>query len=187
MQAVGLFCHLASFSDASPKERSKMSNMKNKNSVVDTYQKQAVRYDFTLKLIDFFAFFGFNISGWRRQAISALNLKPGDTVVDLGCGTGTNFPLLYQAVTSTGKIIAVDISESMLDHAKRSVTSNNWTNFQLVCSDVAQFEFPSRVDAVVSAYTLVLVPDCKQVISNAHKSAIPVTAVGVSSLRREYI
>jgi demethylmenaquinone methyltransferase/2-methoxy-6-polyprenyl-1,4-benzoquinol methylase len=147
--------------------------MKNGNSVVDTYRKRAVRYDFTLKLIDFFAFFGFDISGWRRQAISALNLKPGDTVVDLGCGTGSNFSLLYQAVTSSGKIIAVDISEAMLDQARRVIASNGWTNIQLVCADAAQFEFPSKVDAVVSTYALTLVTDCKQVISNAHKSLSP--------------
>lgn len=150
-----------------------MRNMKNENNVVEAYQKRATRYDFILKLIDFFAFFGFDISGWRRQAISALNLKPGDTVVDLGCGTGSNFPLLYQAVTSSGKIIAVDISEAMLYQARRTIASNSWTNFQLICSDVAQFQFPSNANAVVSAYTLVLVPDCKQVISNAHKSLSP--------------
>ncbi|MEW6403126.1 MAG: class I SAM-dependent methyltransferase [Chloroflexota bacterium] len=150
-----------------------MSNTKNGNSVVDTYRKRAVRYDLTLKLMDFFAFFGFNISGWRRQAISALNLKPGDTVVDLGCGTGSNFSLLYQAVTSSGKIIATDISEAMLDQARQTIASNGWTNFQLVCADAAQFEFPSRVDAVVSTYALTLVTDCKKVISNAHRSLSP--------------
>jgi demethylmenaquinone methyltransferase/2-methoxy-6-polyprenyl-1,4-benzoquinol methylase len=163
----------SSFTDVSPKENSKMSNNKNGNSVVDTYQKRATRYDFTLKLIDFFALFGFNISGWRKQAISSLNLKPGDTVVDLGCGTGSNFSLLHQAVTSSGKIIAVDISDAMLNQARQIITFNHWTNIQLVCSDVAQFEFPSNVNAVVSAYTLILVPNCKQVISNAHESLSP--------------
>lgn len=150
-----------------------MNNSSNNRDVVEAYQKRATRYDFTLKLIDFFALFGFNISGWRRQAIAALYLKPGDTVVDIGCGTGLNFPILYQAVTSSGKIIAVDISEAMLDQARQTVASNKWTNFQLVCSDAVQFQFPSKVNAVVSAYTLTLVPDCKQVISNAYKSLSP--------------
>ena len=150
-----------------------MNNTSNNRDVVEAYQKRATRYDFILKLIDFFALFGFNISGWRRQAIAALNLKPGDTVVDIGCGTGNNFPLLYQAVTSSGKIIAVDISEAMLNQARQTIASNKWTNFQLVCSDVVQFQFPSEVNAVVSAYTLILVSDCKQVISNAYKSLSP--------------
>lgn len=147
-----------------------MNNTRNNRNIVETYRQRAAWYDFKVKLFDVFAFFGFNISGWRKKAISALNLKPGDTVVDIGCGTGLNFPLLYQAVTSTGKIIAVDISEAMLNQARRTIATNEWTNFQLVCSDAAKFTFPSEVNAVVSAYTLILVPDCKQVISNAYKS-----------------
>lgn len=144
-----------------------------RKDVVEKYKRRAPRYDLTVRLFDVFAWFGFSISGWRKQAISALNLKPGDTVVDIGCGTGLNFPLLYQAVTSSGKIIAVDLSEAMLDQARQAIAANQWNNIQLVCSDAAQFEFPSKVDAVVSAYTLTLVPDCERVISNASTALVP--------------
>jgi len=150
-----------------------IQNSNSRKDVADTYQKRAPRYNFVVKLFDVFAWFGFNISGWRRQAISALNLKPGDTVVDIGCGTGLNFPLLYREITSTGRIIAVDISEAMLAQAQQAITANQWTNVQLVCADAAQFEFPSRVDAIVSAYTLTLVPDCGKVISNAFAALTP--------------
>ncbi len=141
--------------------------------VLATYQRRAARYDLAVRLFDAFAWFGFDISGWRRRAISALDLKPGDTVVDIGCGTGLNFPLLHQAVTSDGKIIAVDLSPAMLDQARQAIAANKWTNVQLVCADAAQFEFPSKVDAVVSAYTLTLVPDCGRVISNAFAALVP--------------
>ena len=144
-----------------------LNDSDSRKDVVETYQQRAPRYNLAVRLFDAFAWFGFNISGWRKQAISALNLKPGDTVVDIGCGTGLNFPLLYQAVTSNGKIIAVDLSDAMLDQARQAIAANKWTNVQLVCSDAAQFEFSSKVDAVVSAYTLTLVPDCGRVISNA--------------------
>ena len=144
-----------------------LNDSDSRKDVVETYQQRAPRYNLAVRLFDAFAWFGFNISGWRKQAISALNLKPGDTVVDIGCGTGLNFPLLSQAVTSNGKIIAVDLSDAMLDQARQAITANKWTNVQLVCSDAAQFEFSSKVDAVVSAYTLTLVPDCGRVISNA--------------------
>ncbi len=144
-----------------------LNDSDSRKDVVETYQQRAPRYNLAVRLFDAFAWFGFNISGWRKQAISALNLKPGDTVVDIGCGTGLNFPLLSQAVTSNGKIIAVDLSDAMLDQARQAIAANKWTNVQLVCSDAAQFEFSSKVDAVVSAYTLTLVPDCGRVISNA--------------------
>ena len=144
-----------------------------RKDVVETYQQRAPKYDLTVRLFDTFAWFGFNISGWRRQAISALNLKPGDTVVDIGCGTGLNFPLLYQAVTSNGKIIGVDLSDAMLDQARQAIVANQWANVQLVCADAAQFEFPPKVDAIVSAYTLTLVPDCGRFISNAFEALAP--------------
>jgi demethylmenaquinone methyltransferase/2-methoxy-6-polyprenyl-1,4-benzoquinol methylase len=151
-----------------------MTNSSNgRKDVVEKYQQRAPRYNLVVRWFDSFAWFGFNISGWRRQAIAALNLKPGDTVVDIGCGTGLNFPLLHQAVTSNGKIIAVDLSDAMLEQARQAIAANKWVNIQLVCADAAQFEFPSKVDAIVSAYTLTLVPDCGRVISNAFASLTP--------------
>lgn len=145
----------------------------NGKDVLETYKQRAPKYDLTVRLFNIFAWFGFNISGWRRQAISALNLKPGDTVVDIGCGTGLNFPLLQQTVTSSGKIIGVDVSDAMLEQARQTIAANQWVNMQLVCADAAQYEFPSRVDAVVSAYTLILVPDCERVILNARAALVP--------------
>ena len=140
---------------------------------VETYKQRAKKYNFVVSLFDSFAWFGFSISGWRKQAIAALKLKPGDTVVDIGCGTGLNFALLHQAVTSSGTIVATDLSEAMLEQARQMVSANQWTNIQLVSADAAQFEFPARVDAVVSAYTLTLVPDCRRVIINARAALVP--------------
>ena len=145
----------------------------NSQEVIETYRQRAPRYDFVVRLFDVLAWFGFNISGWRRQAVSALGLKPGDTVVDIGCGTGLNFPLLYRAVTSRGKIVGVDLSDAMLAQARQAVAANQWANVQLVCADAAQFEFPAHVDAVLSTYTLTLVPDCGLVVANACKALVP--------------
>jgi len=151
-----------------------MTNSSNgRKDVVETYQQRAPSYNLAVRLFDAFAWFGFNISGWRGQAVSALNLKPGDTVVDIGCGTGLNFPLLHQAVTSNGKIIAIDLSDAMLDQARQAIATNKWANIQLVCADAAQFDFPPKVDAIVSTYALTLVPDCGRVISNAFASITP--------------
>lgn len=145
----------------------------NRQEIIKAYRHRAPRYDLAVRLFDVFALFGFNISGWRRQAISALGLKPGDTVVDLGCGTGLNLPLLYGAVTSHGKIIGVDLSDAMLAQARQVVAANQWGNVELVCADAAEFEFPSHVDAVLSTYTLTLVPDRGRVISNACEALAP--------------
>ena len=150
-----------------------VDKLNNKQEVIDTYRQRAPRYDLAVRLFDIFAWLGFNISGWRNQAVSELNLKDGDTVVDIGCGTGLNFPLLHRAVGSAGTIIGVDLSDAMLAQARHTAEANQWANVQLVCADAAQYEFPSKVDAIVSAYTLTLVPDCGRVISNAYAALAP--------------
>jgi len=141
--------------------------------VVEAYRQRAPRYDLTVSLLDLFARVGFNISGWRRHAVSELGLKAGDTVVDIGCGTGLNFSLLHRAVGPQGLIVGVDISEAMLSHARRTAEANQWANIQLVCADASQFELPPRVNAVLSTYALTLVPGPERVVSNAADALSP--------------
>ena len=44
----------------------------------------------------------------RQQAINAIDLQPGDTVLDLFCGTGVNFEHLLPLIGDSGRIITVD-------------------------------------------------------------------------------
>lgn len=148
-------------------------SLNGKKEVENAYRRRAPGYNRVVRLFDSFAWFGFNLSGWRRQAIAALNLKPGDTVVDIGCGTGSNFPLLVQAVGAEGKIIAVDLSDAMLVEARQFVEANHWGNFQLVCADAAQFAFPDRVDAVVSAFAFILIPESERIVNRACDALAP--------------
>jgi demethylmenaquinone methyltransferase/2-methoxy-6-polyprenyl-1,4-benzoquinol methylase len=143
------------------------NNSDSRKDVVETYRQRAPSYDLAVRLFDIFAWFGFNISGWREQAVSQLGLKVGDSVVDIGCGTGLNFPLLYRAVGPQGMIIGVDLSDAMLAQARHTAEANQWTNIQLLCADASQFEFPPRVNAVLSTYALTLIPDCGRVVSRA--------------------
>jgi len=55
----------------------------------------------------------------QEQAVDLLDLHPGDTVVDLGCGTGVNLPALANAVGEHGHVVGVDLSSGMLVRARR--------------------------------------------------------------------
>jgi len=145
----------------------------NSRKVIQAYRARAARYDFTVRLFDVFARFGFNLSAWRSQAVRALELKPGDTVVDVGCGTGLNFPLLHQAVGPAGKIVGVDLSDAMLAQARSRAAENAWENVELVCADAAGFEFPQDVGGVLSTYALTLIPACGQVVANGCRALAP--------------
>ena len=111
---------------------------------------------------------GFRDRAYRRRAVDLLGLAKGDLVVELGCGTGRKFPLLERAVGPGGAIVAVDLSEVMLARARKRVERHGWSNVELVHSDVATYEYPARVDAVLSTYTLAICPGYDRVIESAY-------------------
>ncbi len=59
----------------------------------------------------------------RREAIARLALAPGQTVLDVGCGTGLSLPGLSQAVGPQGRIIAIEACRPMMARARQRVAS----------------------------------------------------------------
>jgi demethylmenaquinone methyltransferase/2-methoxy-6-polyprenyl-1,4-benzoquinol methylase len=87
-------------------------------------------------------------------------------VVDIACGTGLNFPLIEEAIGPDGRIVGVDLTDAMLAEAHDRIDSNGWSNVSLVQADAAGFDFPTRVDAILSTYALSQVPECAEVIAH---------------------
>src|SRR5581483_1127288 len=102
----------------------------------------------------------------RLRAVRALGLRPGDSVVDIACGTGLNFPLIEEAIGPEGRIVGVDLTDAMLAQADARIKTNGWSNVSLVQADAAGFDFPPQIDAILSTYALSQVPECAQVIAN---------------------
>ena len=111
-------------------------------------------------------------------------LRPGDVVVELGCGTGLNFALLQKAVGPTGKIVGVDLTAEMLDRARRRVDANGWKNVELIHDDIANYEFASPVDGVISTFAVTLSPDYDRVISHAAAALAPGGRCVILDLKR---
>ena len=131
--------------------------------VMQVYRKRARNYDFSTW---FYNLIGFRINYYRRFMVDALELKEGDTVVDLCCGTGLNFPLLRDYVGESGKIIGVDLSQDMLKQAEKRILDNNWSNIELVVSDATSYQFPKGLNGLVSSYAITLVPKYDIAIKN---------------------
>jgi demethylmenaquinone methyltransferase/2-methoxy-6-polyprenyl-1,4-benzoquinol methylase len=51
--------------------------------------------------------------GFIHRAIKAMNIQPGDKILDLGCGTGRNACLMAKYLNDNGKIIGMDVSSIM--------------------------------------------------------------------------
>lgn len=131
--------------------------------LIETYRKKAKHYNVTSRL---YPAPGYPQQIYRVRAVRALGLRPGDTVVDMACGTGQNFPLIEQAIGPAGRIVGVDLTDAMLAQAGRRVESNGWSNVSLVQGDAASFESPTEVDAILSTYALSQVPECGEVIAH---------------------
>ena len=138
-----------------------------KREVINLYRKRAKRYDFTANL---YYLIGFRLQAYRKKAVQALNLQRGDTVVEIGCGTGLNFPLLRKVVGPEGKIIGTDVTDAMLAQAQGRVEENGWVNVELVQADAASFDFPAGVNGIISTFALTLVPEFDRVIQNGSEA-----------------
>ncbi|MFE6717539.1 class I SAM-dependent methyltransferase [Streptomyces albidoflavus] len=55
-----------------------------------------------------------------EAAVRALGLRPGDAVLDAGCGTGRALPALRAAVGAAGTVLGADLTEAMLAEAVRA-------------------------------------------------------------------
>jgi ubiquinone/menaquinone biosynthesis C-methylase UbiE len=107
------------------------------------------RYDRLAGLITLFEWLLFVPPGFRRKAAARLDLKPGDRVLEIGCGTGRNFPYLREAVGPQGRVYGVDISSGMLARARMLCDRNQWDNVELIKSDAAEYVPPQPLDGVM--------------------------------------
>src|SRR6201986_257745 len=135
--------------------------------LIRTYRKKARHYDLTSRLYPAPAY---PQRTQRLRAVQALGLGPGDTVIDLACGTGLNFPLLQRAVGPGGRIVGVDLTDAMLARAEDRTKANGWSNVSLVQADAAGFGFPAGFNAILSTYALTQVPECAEVIAHGAKA-----------------
>lgn len=85
----------------------------------------------------------------REKAVKALQLKPGGRVLDLGCGSGGSFPFLIKAVGCTGKVVGVDISPQSCVNARRRVSSNGWTNVEVVEAPAEGVDLSGQYDGAL--------------------------------------
>ena len=79
-------------------------------------------------------------------------IKEGDTVVDLGSGAGIDVFLAANVVKGSGRVIGIDMTDEMLEKAKRNAADNGYTNVEFRKSDIEE-RIPvdeNSVDVVIS-------------------------------------
>jgi SAM-dependent methyltransferase len=89
----------------------------------------------------------------RRRAVAWLAAQAGDTVLDVGCGTGLSFELLQSAVGPRGRIIGIEQSPEMIEIARQRVARHGWRNVTLVHAPVESARIPVRADSALLHFT----------------------------------
>jgi ubiquinone/menaquinone biosynthesis C-methylase UbiE len=99
-------------------------------------------------------------------AINYAEPKTGEVCVDLGSGRGTDVLRMAESVGETGYVYGLDISDGMLEKARRNAGKFGVTNVRFVRSELEKLDLPDQVaDLVISNCTLNHASD-KQVVWN---------------------
>lgn len=100
--------------------------------------------------------FGAPLQPGRIAAIRRMAIRPGDHILEVGAGTGLNFPLYPRGCHVT----AIDLSGPMLERARIRLERTRLKQIELVEQDAAKMSFASDVfDSVYAPYVMSAVTD----------------------------
>ncbi len=130
------------------------------------YDLFAQIYDYSVEMV---------YQSYRREIAKALQLQPGQAVLDLACGTGPNHPYLVEQVTHSGLVFGVDLSAGMLARAQKRASKNDWQNIHLLKLNAEQLDIVQlcevanqeiQLQGVIVTLGLSVIPDWQTVLEH---------------------
>lgn len=127
----------------------------------------------------------------RLRCIDKLALRPGDVVLDVGCGTGLSFASLRERVGSGGRVVGVELSLEMARIAQERVRQARWENVDVVGADLSRVALAPLLpgcplfDALLFHYTHDILQS-ESALANVFACAKPGGRVAAAGLKKTH-
>jgi ubiquinone/menaquinone biosynthesis C-methylase UbiE len=138
-------------------------------SKVEIGERGARYYDVLLNLLSLGRY-----SHFMKKVIEKMGIKPGQSILDLGSGTGRNDCFMAEKVGSGGKIVGLDISDEMLSRAWKRCRKYPNVTFEKLRIELP-LEYKGEYDKVFISFTLHGFEDDQKagIIRNAYQALKP--------------
>jgi arsenite methyltransferase len=118
--------------------------------------------------------------------VAVAELREGETVLDLGSGGGIDVLLSARRVGPTGFAYGLDMTQEMLDLARRNAAEAGATNVEFLEGEIEAIPLPdASVDVIISNCVINLSVDKPAVLAEMHRVLVPGGRIGISDVVAE--
>lgn len=121
----------------------RLSRPPSRSVALSQYEARAETYDLELALFE----------PIRGLAIDRLKLRPGETVLDVGCGTGLSLERLQREVGATGHVVGIEQCPAMILQARKRIYAKASGNVELICAPAEEAQIERQADAALFHFT----------------------------------
>ncbi|WP_411710974.1 class I SAM-dependent methyltransferase [Micromonospora musae] len=150
-----------------------MTDRARSNAAVEVFEQAASSYDRTG--VSFFGPFG-------AELVRCAGIRPGDRVLDVGCGRGAVLFPAADATGPTGRVTGIDLAPAMVSFTAEDLRRAGLTHVDVRVDDAQQPDFPpGSFDAILAGLVVFLLPEPQQALRTYARLLRPAGRLAVST------